>query len=125
MELGTAAAIARSGVAWDPRKNAIHARSLHVRPGHLCRICMVGVGTRTGVNDEDGVSTRLPMRICWLVQMRKASTVGVICIAKSAHEHAHEYLHGPALVQCRNVRFHVLQKIGADQLTQMRLRRQL
>eukprot|EP00965_Chrysotila_dentata_P055151 1830507-Pleurochrysis_carterae.AAC.2 len=121
MEVGTAAAITRSSVAWDSREHAIHARSLHIRPGDLGRIGMVGVRSRTGVDDEDGVSTRIPMRVCWSMQLRKASTV----IAESVHEHAHKYLHGSAHVQWRYVEFHVLQKVGADQLAQMCLRRQL
>eukprot|EP00965_Chrysotila_dentata_P103123 3404531-Pleurochrysis_carterae.AAC.8 len=125
MEVGAAAAFYRPSVVWDPRKDAIHARSLHIRPGNLGRIGVVGVETRTSVDDEDGVSTRHPMRVCWLMQLRKAITVGVVWIAESVHEHAHKCIHGPAHVQCRNVGFHVLQKIGADQLAQMCLRRQL
>eukprot|EP00965_Chrysotila_dentata_P038300 1273076-Pleurochrysis_carterae.AAC.1 len=59
------------------------------------------------------------MRVSRLVQLRKASTVGVIWVAESVHEHAHEYFHGPAHVKYREVGFHVLQKVNADQLTQL------
>eukprot|EP00965_Chrysotila_dentata_P096113 3175281-Pleurochrysis_carterae.AAC.1 len=125
MEVGAAAATARSSVAWDLRQHAIHARSPHIRRGDLGGIGVVGVRSRTGVSEEDGMSARLSMRVSILVQLRKASTVGVIRIAEAVHERAHQYLHGPVNIQRRDVRFHVLQKVGVDQLAQMRLRRQL
>eukprot|EP00965_Chrysotila_dentata_P094102 3110406-Pleurochrysis_carterae.AAC.1 len=71
------------------------------------------------------MSARLPMRVCRLVQLWKASRVGVIRIAEGVYEHAHQYLHGPVNIQRQDVRLHVLQKVGADQLTQMRQCRQL
>eukprot|EP00965_Chrysotila_dentata_P260643 6213985-Pleurochrysis_carterae.AAC.1 len=118
--LGPAAAATRSSVAWDWRQHAVHARSPHIRPGDLGRVGVVGVRSRIGVGDEEGMSARLPMRGSSLWQLRKASTVGVIWIAEAVHERAHQYLHGHVNIQRRDVRLHVLQKVGADQLTQMR-----
>eukprot|EP00965_Chrysotila_dentata_P092853 3066271-Pleurochrysis_carterae.AAC.1 len=90
MEVGAAAAIIGSRVAWDSRKHAIHARSQHIRPGdELGRVGVVGVRTRTGVSQEYGMSARLPMQVCRLVQLRKASAVGVIWVAEAVNERAH------------------------------------
>eukprot|EP00965_Chrysotila_dentata_P035840 1192708-Pleurochrysis_carterae.AAC.1 len=54
------------------------------------------------------------------MKLRKASTIGVIWVAETINEQAHQYLNGPAHVQCQDIGFHVLQKVGADQFTQMR-----
>eukprot|EP00965_Chrysotila_dentata_P010274 333802-Pleurochrysis_carterae.AAC.1 len=35
MEVGAAAAIARSSVTWNSRQYAVHARSPYIRPGEL------------------------------------------------------------------------------------------
>eukprot|EP00959_Pyramimonas_sp_CCMP1952_P460100 9479311-Pyramimonas_sp.AAC.1 len=110
MEVGAAAAITGSSVAWDPRKHTINARSLHIRCGHLDGVGVVRVRSTTGVSDEDGVSACLPMRVCRLVQLRKASTIGVIWVAETINERAHQYLNGPAHVRYRDIGFHVLQK---------------
>eukprot|EP00965_Chrysotila_dentata_P149388 4933504-Pleurochrysis_carterae.AAC.1 len=66
------------------------------------------------------MSARLPMLVCGLVQLQKATTVGVIRVAEAINERAHQHLHGPVNIQRRNVRLRVLQKVGEDQLTQMR-----
>eukprot|EP00965_Chrysotila_dentata_P176239 5819723-Pleurochrysis_carterae.AAC.1 len=63
MEVGAAAAIAGSSVAWDLRQHAIHAHSPHIRRGDLGGAGVVGVRSRTGVSDEDGMSAHLPMRV--------------------------------------------------------------
>eukprot|EP00965_Chrysotila_dentata_P032089 1070557-Pleurochrysis_carterae.AAC.1 len=86
MEVGAAAAATRSSVAWDSRQHTVHARSPHIRQSDLGRVGVVGVRSRTGVGDEDGVSARLPMRVSRLVQLQKASTDGVIWIAEAVHE---------------------------------------
>eukprot|EP00965_Chrysotila_dentata_P160901 5313083-Pleurochrysis_carterae.AAC.1 len=62
MEVGSAAAVTRSSVAWDPRKHAINARSPHIRCGDLRAVGIVRVRSTTGVSDGDGVSACLPMR---------------------------------------------------------------
>eukprot|EP00965_Chrysotila_dentata_P017756 590553-Pleurochrysis_carterae.AAC.1 len=59
------------------------------------------------------------MRVRKLVQLRKASTIRVIRITETVNERAHQYLHGPVNIQRQKVRLHVLQKVGADQLTQL------
>eukprot|EP00965_Chrysotila_dentata_P108721 3591798-Pleurochrysis_carterae.AAC.1 len=76
MEVGAAAAITGSSLAWYSRKHTIHARSPHIRTGEPGRVGVVRVRSRAGVDDEDGMSTRLPVRVSRLVQLRKASTVG-------------------------------------------------
>eukprot|EP00965_Chrysotila_dentata_P103775 3426190-Pleurochrysis_carterae.AAC.1 len=89
MEVGAAAAVACSSVAWDSRKHAIHARCPHIRRGDLGGVGVVEVRSRTSVSDEDGMSARLPMRVCRFLQLRKASTVGVIRVAETVNERAH------------------------------------
>eukprot|EP00965_Chrysotila_dentata_P114622 3788359-Pleurochrysis_carterae.AAC.1 len=53
MEVGAAAAIAGSSVAWDSRQHAIHARRPHIRTGEPGRVGVVRVRSRAGVDDEN------------------------------------------------------------------------
>eukprot|EP00965_Chrysotila_dentata_P181689 5998202-Pleurochrysis_carterae.AAC.1 len=59
------------------------------------------------------------MRICRLMQLGKASTVGVIRVAETVNERTHELFHGSVDVNCRNLSLHILQKVGADHFTEL------
>eukprot|EP00965_Chrysotila_dentata_P236790 6201532-Pleurochrysis_carterae.AAC.1 len=71
---------------------------------------VVGVRTRASVSAKDRVSACLAMRVCRLVQLGKASTVGVIHVAETIDERAHKHVHGSVDIDCRNLSLHVLQK---------------
>eukprot|EP00965_Chrysotila_dentata_P106283 3510101-Pleurochrysis_carterae.AAC.1 len=59
------------------------------------------------------------------MKLGKASTVGVIRIAETVDEHAHEHFHSSVDVNCRNIGLHVLQEVGADHLAELSQGRQL
>eukprot|EP00965_Chrysotila_dentata_P059779 1983155-Pleurochrysis_carterae.AAC.1 len=59
------------------------------------------------------------VRICWLMKLGKAGTVGVIWIAETVDECADEHFHNSVDVNCRNLGLHVLQEVGADHLAKL------